>query len=111
MTIGYKKDVKPRTIPANKDGIIHITAPQDERIVLDLSQAHVRSYFGYMKVNHQLRPLPPGASIDAKHGILYWQPGPASFGKYQLVVISTDTTGKTSRKEFMIEIVPKFAGK
>lgn len=111
MTIGYKKDVKPRTIPANKDGIIHITAPQDERIVLDLSQPHVRFYSGYMKVNHQLRPLPPGASIDTKDGILYWQPGPASFGKYQLVFILTGKTGKSSRKEVTIETIPKFAGK
>jgi len=111
MATGYKKDAKPATIPADKNGIIHITAPQDERIVLDLSQPPGRSYTGYMKVNQQLRPLPPGASIDAKDGILYWQPGPASFGKYQLVFISTDTSGKTAKKEVTIEIVSKFAGK
>jgi hypothetical protein len=109
MTAGYKKDAKPGTIPADKNGIMHITAPQDERLVLDLSQPHIRSYTGYMKVKHQLRPLPPGAAIDAKKGILYWQPGPASFGKYQLVFITTDKTGKSSRIEVTLEIVPKFA--
>ncbi|MGD2092542.1 MAG: VCBS repeat-containing protein [Candidatus Aminicenantes bacterium] len=110
MTSGYKKDAKPRTISADKNGIIHITVPQDERIVLDLSQPHLSSYTGYLKVNHLLRPLPPGASMDAKVGILYWQPGPASFGKYQLVFISTDKIGKPGRKEVAIEVVPKFPG-
>jgi hypothetical protein len=111
MSRGYKKDAKPSVIPPDKNGITHITVPQDERIVLDLSQPAGRCYFGYMKVDQQLRPLPPGASIDAKKGILYWQPGPASLGKYQLVFILLDKTGKTSRKEFTIEIVPKYAGK
>jgi hypothetical protein len=111
MTMGYKKDAESRIIPSDKNGINHITVPQDERIVLDLRQPAGRSYIGYMKVDQQLRPLPPGASIDAKNGILYWQPGPASFGKYQLVFISTDKTGKTYRKEFTIEVVPKFSGK
>jgi hypothetical protein len=111
MATGYKKDAKPATIPADKNGMIHITVPQDERIVLDLSQPQGRSYTGYMKVNQQLRPLPPGASINAKNGTFYWQPGPASFGKYQLVFISTGKTGKTIKREATIEIVPKFVGK
>jgi len=111
MTVGYKNDAEPRTIPADKNGIIHITVPQDERIVLDLSRPSAGYYTGYLQVMDQLRPLPPGTSLDSKTGILYWQPGPASFGKYQLVLISTDTTGITTRKEVTIEVAPKFAGK
>jgi len=111
MTTGYKEDVKPGTIPADKNGMINVTVPQDERIVLDLSQPHGLSYTGYLKVNHLLRPLPPGASMDSKNGVLYWQPGPAAFGKYQLVFITTGKTGLSSQKEVTLEITPKYAGK
>jgi hypothetical protein len=111
MTTGYKKDSKTRTTTADKNGIIHITIPQDERIVIDLNHPQARSYTGYLQVMNQLRPLPPGASLNAKDGIFYWQPGPASFGKYQLVFISTGKTGKTGKKKVTIEIIPKFAGK
>lgn len=110
MTTGYKEDSKPRTIPAGKNGMIHVAVPQDERIVLDLSQPYGLSYTGYLKVNHLLRPLPPGVSMDSKNGVLYWQPGPASFGKYQLVFITTGKTGLISQKEVTLEITPKYAG-
>jgi hypothetical protein len=110
MTTGYKENVKPGTILAGKNGTINITVPQDERIVLDLSQPYGLSYTGYLKVNHLLRPLPPGASMDSKNGVLYWQPGPAAFGKYQLVFITTGKTGLMSQKEVTLEITPKYAG-
>jgi hypothetical protein len=108
MTIGYKKDAKPETIAADKNGIIHITAPQDERVVLDLSRPSAGYYTGYLQVMDQLRPLPPGASIDTESGIFYWQPGPASFGKYHLVFIAKSETGLISKKFVTIEITPKF---
>ncbi|UCH95835.1 MAG: hypothetical protein JSV88_03050 [Candidatus Aminicenantes bacterium] len=95
---GYKQGEDPKIITAHQNGMIYISIPQDERIVLDLSQPPVRSYSGYMKVNSQLRPLPPGASMDRKKGIFYWQPGPASFGKYHLVFITKSETGRTGKK-------------
>ena len=79
--------------------------------MLKLSQKPAQSYAGYLKVKELLQPLPPGASMDTKNGIFYWQPGPASFGKYQLVFILTDKTGKTYKKEVSIDITSKFAGR
>jgi hypothetical protein len=111
MRTGYRQGVKPKNITADQNGMIHISLPQDERLVLDLSQPPAQSYTGYLKVNRQLRPLPPGASMDTKNGIFYWQPGPASFGKYYLVFITKSETDRANKKYVTIEITPKFTGK
>ena len=111
MRTGYREDNEPRELTANQNGSIHISIPQDERIVLDLGQPYMNSYSGYLNVNRQLRPLPPGASLDAKSGIFYWQPGPASFGKYHLVFLAKNETGMINQRFVTIEITPKFAGK
>jgi hypothetical protein len=108
MRTGYRQGVEPKIITANQNGMIYISIPQDERIELDLSQPHLRSYTGYLKVNRKLRPLPPGASMDTKNGIFFWQPGPASFGKYHLVFITKNETGMIDKKFVTIEITPKF---
>ncbi len=105
---GYREDSEPGEIAAGKNGMIYISIPQDERIVLDLSQSPASSYTGYLEVNGRLRSLPPGASLDTKNGIFYWQPGPASFGKYHLVFITKNETGPVSKKFVTIEITPKF---
>lgn len=108
MRTGYRQGVEPKIITANQNGMIYIAIPQDERIVLDLSQPHVVSYTGYLKINRQLRPLPPGALMDKKNGTFYWQPGPASFGKYLLVFLTKSETGRVNKKYVTIEITPKF---
>jgi hypothetical protein len=107
MRTGFREDSVRGKIIANHNGMIHISIPQDERLVLDLSQPRVHSYNGYLKVNHQLRPLPPGATMDTKKGLYYWQPGPASFGKYHLVFITKSETGMINKKFVTIEITPK----
>jgi hypothetical protein len=111
MRTGYREDSEPREIIANQNGIIHISIPQEERIVLDLGQPYMSSYCGYLKVNRQLRSLPAGASMDTKSGMFYWQPGPASFGKYHLVFLAKNETGIINKKFVTIELTPKFAGK
>jgi hypothetical protein len=110
MRTGYREDSEPGKIAADQNGMIYISIPQDERIVLDLSQPPVNSYTGYLKVNRQLRPLPPGASMDRKNGMFYWQPGPASFGKFHLVFFNKNETGMIIKKFVTIEITPKFTG-
>jgi hypothetical protein len=105
---GYREEIKPERIKAGQDGIIHITIPQDERLVLDLNQPRALRHTGYLAVNGQLRPLPPGASLDNRGGIFYWQPGPASLGKYSLEFISESETG-TTKRIVTVEIIPKLA--
>jgi len=107
MSTGYGKAIDSRTVTADKNGMIYISIPQDERMILDLSQSRARFYTGYLKVNHELRPLPPGSSLDSS-GTFYWQPGPVSFGKYTMIFISKDITGRTSKRIVTIEITPKF---
>ena len=107
MKTGYREDSEPGEIIAEKNGMFYISSPQDERIVLDISQPYIISYCGYMKVNGRLRSLPPGASMDTKNGIFYWQPGPASFGTYHLVFITKNEIGTASKKYVTIEITPK----
>jgi hypothetical protein len=109
ISTGYGKVIDSRTVNADKDGMIYISIPQDERIILDLSQPQARSYTGYLKVNNQLRPLPPGSSMDSS-GTFYWQPGPVSLGKYNMIFISKDKNGSTSKRIVTIEITPKFTG-
>jgi hypothetical protein len=109
MKTGYREDSEPGEIIAEKNGMFYISSPQDERIVLDISQPYIISYCGYMKVNGRLRSLPPGASMDTKNGIFYWQPGPASFGTYHLVFITKNEIGTASKKYVTIEITPKFS--
>jgi hypothetical protein len=108
ISTGYGKEIDSRTVTADKDGMIYISIPQDERIVLDLSQPRAQSYTGYLKVNDHLRPLPPGSSLDSS-GTFYWQPGYVSFGKYHMIFISKDKTGKTGKKIIIIEITPKIS--
>ncbi len=53
-------------------------------------------YAAYEIVLGELRPLPIGASIDARDGILYWQPGPGFSGEYRFVIVDREAGTKKS---------------
>ena len=61
-------------------------------------------FTGYMQVNDQLRPLPIGSTLDGKHGIFYWQPGPGFLGDYDLVFVDLQ---RRLRKRVRITVLPK----
>ena len=46
-------------------------------------------YKAYALVGEELRPLPIGASFDARDGILFWQTGPGFLGEHQFVLVDT----------------------
>ncbi|NIM15947.1 MAG: hypothetical protein GTO45_28435 [Candidatus Aminicenantes bacterium] len=104
---GYGKD-EPGTLTANREGIIHITVPQDQRIVLHLGQPNEHLQAGYLVNGSRLQTLPIGSSINYQKGIFYWQVSSAYFGKYKLVFILEDQAGQLSKKIVHAEIVPKF---
>jgi hypothetical protein len=108
MRTGYGEDSKSRKMIADKNGAILITLPQEERMVLDVSQPLAASYSAYMIINGGLRPLPPGASLDKNKGFFYWLSGPASYGKYHLVFIAQHQTGAVVKKYVTLDITPKF---
>jgi hypothetical protein len=104
---GYGKD-EPGTLTADSEGIIHITVPQDQRIVLHLGQSNEHLRAGYLVNGSRLQRLPIGSSINLQKGIFYWQVSSAFFGKYNLIFILEDQTGQLSKKLVHTEIVPKF---
>jgi hypothetical protein len=107
---GYGND-EPGTLTANREGIIHITVPQDQRIVLHLGQPNEHIQAGYLVNGSRLQRLPIGSSINRRKGIFYWQVSPAYFGKYKLVFILEDQAGQPGKKIVHAEVVPKFRRK
>jgi len=105
---GLSQKAQSKFLAPQKDGNIYIDIQQDERLEINLKLSRDMVHTGYIEINGQLRPLPPGSVLDGSRGIFYWQPGPASLGKYPLVFISKDSSGKTVKKRIQVEISPKF---
>ena len=59
-----------------------------ERVVVDASAARASSYQAYAVMGGELKPLPAGASFDARRGILYWQPGVGYTGDYDFAIVT-----------------------
>ncbi len=108
LRTGYKKDIKPVRISANKNGRIQIEVREDSRIELHLAQSIGYRYSGYQVNGKQLRPLPTGSSLDRDTGIFYWQVSPGYIGKYNLVFIAVDASAKMNKRPVAITITPKF---
>jgi hypothetical protein len=124
---GYKKDVEVQTIYPDDGGNIAIELRELERLKVRFvpeaagglappSHAPSRDssfiiheytesfYWGYHVVNHQLRPLPIGATLDAERGIFYWQPGPGFTGEFQFVFFIKQENREFSRKNITVKI-------
>jgi len=107
ITTGFSNQTESTTNTPTPDGITQISIPQDQRLVIDMKLPSNRSTNVYMQVGDHLRPLPPGASLDREKGFFYWQPGPASLGKYSLIFIYENKTGNTVKKPVNIVITTK----
>ena len=108
VSTGTNGNRKPTAVFPAEDGVIHISIPQDQLLVVDLKLPTAQAHYAYMEVGEALRLLPPGASLDRAKGILYWLPGPAAFGKYSLVLVSQDNTGNCIKKRIQVDITPKY---
>jgi hypothetical protein len=106
---GYGKN-EPGTLTADREGMIHITVPQDQRIVLHLGRPNEHLRAGYLVNGSRLQRLPIGSSLNRGEGIFYWQVSPGYFGKYRLVFILEDQSGQLGKQVVHAEIVPKFRG-
>jgi hypothetical protein len=59
---------------------------------------------GYLVVGNELRPLPIGSTLDSRHGLFFWQPGPGFIGEYRFVFVD----GRDGKKKFVtLNIRPK----
>jgi hypothetical protein len=79
-----------------------------ERFELNLLSIPLNSIDGYQIVGQQLRPLPPGSSLDPKSGKWYWSPGFGFFGDYRFVFVIKDVNGNLHNQYLKIKIEPKF---
>jgi hypothetical protein len=77
-------------------GVRHVRLPERTRLELRLPPAGGASATrvdAYLVAGNRLRELPTGAAFDPARGILYWQPGLAYVGDYDLLFVRTDAAG------------------
>jgi hypothetical protein len=108
---GYTKSNIPQRIYPDNNGMINIEITELERVELhfDTETGHfvdkstaVR-YEGYLVVDHLLRPLPPGSTLDTARGIFCWQPGPGFLGEYRFIFLKT-AQNREERKDIKVKI-------
>jgi hypothetical protein len=135
---GYPPSSRLKQVHPGKDGKITIQIKELERLVIYLEETvsepagrtaaavargsrstritqHPKEnslspprFLGAMVVGNSLKPLPPGSTLDVERGIFYWQPGPAFWGEYRLLLLRKNNNGVFSRWMITLLIQPKF---
>jgi Tol biopolymer transport system component len=72
----------------------------------DAQGAQAAQLTGYLRVDHQLGPLPIGSRLDQKTGAFTWLPGPGFLGAYDLVFVRWDRGRAVARREVRIVLTP-----
>jgi hypothetical protein len=116
---GFKQNSKTEEIYPNDKGFITIEIKEVTQIQIDLIDRYYEDttpkskssifFTGYLLVDNRLKTLPVGSTLDTQRGIFYWLPGPGFIGEYHLVFIEKEKDGMMSRKDIIINIVPKFS--
>ena len=109
---GFSDNSELMTVLPGPDGFMDITARQLERIEIALPGVDALSrgknslprFSGYSQVGEQLRPLPPGSTLDTRNGMFYWQLGLAYSGEYRLVFFSVEGPGLVSKRKVRIRV-------
>jgi hypothetical protein len=115
---GFEEDTEPQLVQADARGMSRIKIKEIERIQIHLTDEYddnstfplpdASSFSGYLLVNHRLKPLPVGSTLDRHRGIFYWQPGPGFIGEYRFIFIEKVQNRDVSRKNIIVKIVPRF---
>lgn len=100
---GFSKDIEAAAVPVDNRGVTPIEIDQFERIELQVSGGSL-VMAGYMVVGEQLRPLPPGSTLDTGTGTFYWLPTPGFFGEYHLVFVVKNQNSELNRKDIIVKI-------
>lgn len=85
-------------------GVVEVVVEEDGLVEVRLGSSG--SMKGYMVVGDELRPLPPGATLDPVNGMFSWMPGPGFLGRYDLVFISQAAEGFPVKRRVAVRIVP-----
>jgi hypothetical protein len=102
---GCDKDPQPELIYPDDDGVITVEIKELGRLELRLEMNITAAY---QVVEQRYGPLPWGSFLDRETGIFYWQPGPGYVGRYRLIFIAADDSGKQTRKDVEVIIRSKY---
>lgn len=99
-------DEKAHCIKPDETGIYSIEIEELERLEVTISDSSPVAA-GFMMVGAQLKPLPVGTTLCEDTGKFYWTPGPGFVGNYHFLFIERDHNNYLSRKELIVDIMPK----
>jgi hypothetical protein len=95
----------PGTVTAA--GTTLLDGEEVDRLELDLALEPRETVIGYLRVGTELRPLPVGATLDARTGRFTWAPGAGFVGRYDLVFVRSVDGHAVGRREVRVRIAPK----
>jgi hypothetical protein len=102
---GFSPGSSFQEIYPDDNGHITIEIKELQRVVVHLSEMP-GLYRGYLAVGEELKPLPPGSTLDFTRGIFYWGPGVGFVGSYDFVFID----GMRNRlKKITLNILPRYS--
>ncbi len=104
-------DNTPQVVMPEWTGEIRVRSREAEPIAINLTgewDVLGGVYQGFLIVDGELRPLPPGSALDATQGIFTWQPGAGFIGTYRLVFVRTLSDGSKTKVPVRVNIGPKF---
>jgi hypothetical protein len=106
---GYAEDVLADLAPVDEKGMNRVVIPEMSRVEIHLSDslANDSSYSGYLVIGERLMKLPVGSTLNPKTGVFSWIPGPGHLGLFNLVFIEITPDGKMTKKNTIVEIVPR----
>jgi hypothetical protein len=94
-------------ISTDTAGIARTNTKQWERVEIHLPRVAASDHMVCLMVNAKCRPLPVGASIDKKNGILYWHVPNAYKGDFDLVFLQPGSGVASVRISAGSEVVTK----
>jgi hypothetical protein len=106
---GYDEDEMANLAPMDENGMNRVVVPEMERVEIHLSQqlANGFTYVGYLVIGQRMMKLPVGSTLNPKTGVFSWIPGPGHLGPFHLVFVETAPDGTMTKKNTVVEIVPK----
>jgi hypothetical protein len=104
---GFNRDIEPGEVYPDDNGNITVEIEELERVVIHVGESEMPGLFsGCQLSGEELRPLPPGSTLDMVKGVFYWGPGPGFVGNYEFVFFDRLNN---RIKRITINILPKYS--
>ena len=108
VKLGYAEDSRSNAAVLDQNGMNRITVQEMERLEIHLAeQADGCRFDGYLALGNRVMGLPLGSTLDSQTGVFSWIPGPGHLGRFHLVFVVTGPEGAMTKKNVMVEIMPK----